>query len=89
MISFANGGPHSPRGIAVEPVDYKGGELSNLTSSEFHHITVRSFLIKNGVSCTMKYRSTVFLFKRILKQYYLYLDYVLRNSRRICHRRGH
>lgn len=28
-----------PRGIAVKPVDYKGGELSNLTSSEFssHH----------------------------------------------------
>jgi len=39
MISFANGGPHSlATGIAVEPVDYKGGELSNLTSSEFHHI---------------------------------------------------
>ncbi len=28
-----------PRGIAVKPVDYKGGELSNLISSEFssHH----------------------------------------------------
>lgn len=42
MISIANGGPHS-FGIAVEPVDYKDVELSNLISSEFHHITMRSF----------------------------------------------
>lgn len=38
MTSLANGGPHSAIQIAVKPVDYKGGELSNLTSSEFHHI---------------------------------------------------
>ena len=44
MISFANGGPRVlVTGLAVKPVDYKGGELSNLSSSEFHHITVRSF----------------------------------------------
>ena len=36
MISFANGGPHSPAmRIAVKPVDYKGGELSNLSSGLF------------------------------------------------------
>lgn len=44
MISFAYGGPRVlVTGLAVKPVDYKGEELSNLTSSEFHHITVRSF----------------------------------------------
>ena len=49
MISFTNGGPHSPAmRIAVKPVDYKGGELSNLVSSEFHHITGRPFLKYKG-----------------------------------------
>ena len=44
MTSFANGGPRVPETeLAVKPVDYKGGELSNPISSEFHHITVRSF----------------------------------------------
>ena len=46
MISFANGGPHSPAmRIAVKPVDYKGGELSNLSSSEFHHIIGAVFFL--------------------------------------------
>ena len=33
---------------AVKPVDYKGGELSNLVYSEFHHITGRPFLKYKG-----------------------------------------
>lgn len=39
MTSFANGGPQYLNDIAVKPVDYKGGELSNLICSEFssHH----------------------------------------------------
>ncbi len=62
MISFANGGPRSlATRIAVKPVDYKGGELSNLTSSEFHHITMRSFLYKNGESSYYEYRRHRFL----------------------------
>ena len=32
MVTLANGGPHSPAmEIAVKPVDYKGGGLSNLS----------------------------------------------------------
>lgn len=39
MTSLANGGPQYLLDIAVKPVDYKGGELSNLIYSEFssHH----------------------------------------------------
>lgn len=37
--------------IAVKPVDYKGGELSNLNSSEFHHITdTVFFILRAGVT---------------------------------------
>jgi len=36
------------KSIAVKPVDYKGGELSNLNSSEFHHITGTVFSYKRA-----------------------------------------
>lgn len=61
MISFANGGPHSSR-IAVKPVDYKGGELSNLISSEFHHIIGAVFFDIRGASPTKETHRFYFYF---------------------------
>ncbi len=39
---------HDAVGIAVEPVDYKGGEIPNLSSSEFHHIIGAAFQAVGG-----------------------------------------
>ena len=62
MISFTNGGPHSPAmRIAVKPVDYKSGELSNVYD-------IRSFITSS---------SGPFFYKRRIseKEVRLYLFY--------------